>query len=433
MLNIEQTQAKLEQADKAFMEWRKVTFEERQRLLSAVAHLLLEKADTLANIITKEMNKPVSQSIAEIEKCAALIHYYVKADNILKPEIVETPYSVSEIQHSPMGVILGIMPWNYPFWQVIRFAIPAILAGNTVVLKHASICFESGNTIQKIFEEAGLPQGIFLHLEIGHRSIKDVLENPIVKGVSLTGSELAGTSVAALAGANIKKSVLELGGSDAFIVLADADFDQAAEVGAESRLQNCGQVCVAAKRFIIHQAAEEAFLPKFIQAYKKFIPGDPQDKNTKISGMSRKDLADELEAQYQKAIRNGAEVIIALERVSDLAFNPGLIKVKEGNPILEEELFGPLGMVLIGEDDEDCLRLANTSRFGLGSAVWTQQKEKALFFAENLEAGTVAINKMTKTMPEMPCGGVKYSGYGTELSLQALKEFTVPKSVVGII
>lgn len=247
MLTTEQIENKLLEADKAFGEWRKVAFEEKQELLAKAAQLLLDKSEEYGKIITREMNKPISQSIAEIEKCALMMNYYAKAENILKPEEVKTKFNVCEVHHTPMGVILGVMPWNYPFWQVLRFAVPALLAGNTVVVKHASICFESGNTIEKILKEAGFPKGVFLNLEAGHKEIKGIIENPVIQGVSLTGSEPAGASVASIAGTNIKKSVLELGGSDAFIILEDADFDKAARVGAESRLQNCGQTCVAAK------------------------------------------------------------------------------------------------------------------------------------------------------------------------------------------
>ncbi|OPC32802.1 aldehyde dehydrogenase family protein [Elizabethkingia miricola] len=431
MLTTEQIENKLLEADKAFGEWRKVTFEEKQELLAKAAQLLLDKSEEYGKIITREMNKPISQSIAEIEKCALMMNYYAKAENILKPEEVKTKFNVCEVHHTPMGVILGVMPWNYPFWQVLRFAVPALLAGNTVVVKHASICFESGNTIEKILTEAGFPKGVFLNLEAGHKEIKGIIENPVIQGVSLTGSEPAGASVASIAGTNIKKSVLELGGSDAFIILEDADFDKAARVGAESRLQNCGQTCVAAKRFIIHQNAENEFLPKFIEEFKKYVPGDPNDKETKLSAMARKDLADDLEAQYKKALDNGAEPIVPLERISDIVFKPGLMRVNDGNPILEEELFGPLGMILIGKSDDDCLQLANNTRFGLGNSIWTRNKEKAFFFAENLESGAVGVNEMTKSMPDMPLGGAKRSGYGTELSLFALKEFTIPKSIIG--
>lgn len=422
---------KLIKADKAFSEWKKTPFEQRQKLLARAAEILKSRSEEFGAIITSEMNKPISQAIAEVEKCALMMNYYADAENILQPEKIESEYSYSEIHFVPKGVILGVMPWNFPFWQVLRFATPAILAGNTVVLKHASICFGSGNAIEKILLEAGFPEGVFQNLEIGHKDVKEVLEHKAVSGVSLTGSEKAGAEVASIAGQNIKKSLLELGGSDAFIVLDDGDLDEAAKVGALARLQNCGQTCVAAKRFIIDKKIEDIFLPKFIEEYSKYVPGDPMDKETKIAGMARPDLADDLEKQFQRALENGAEIILPLERISDNEFNPGLIRVEKGNPILQEELFGPLGMVMVAENDQEVLEMANNIPFGLSNSVWTRDKSRQLFFIENLESGTVNINRMTSSDPRFPFGGTKTSGYGTELSLLALREFVTAKTVVG--
>lgn len=422
---------KLIKADKAFSEWKKLPFAKRQELIAKAAEILKSRSEEFGTIITSEMNKPISQAIAEVEKCALMMNYYADAENILQPEKIQSEFSYSEIHYIPKGVILGVMPWNFPFWQVLRFAIPAILAGNTVVLKHASICFGSGNAIEKVFLEAGFPEGIFQNLEIGHKEVKGILEHTIISGVSLTGSEKAGAEVASIAGQHIKKSLLELGGSDAFIVLDDADLDEAAKVGALARLQNCGQTCVAAKRFIIDEKIEDAFLPKFIEEYKKYVPADPMDKETKIAGMARPDLADDLEKQFLKALENGAEIILPLERVSENEFKPGLIRVKEGNPILQEELFGPLGMVMTAKNDEEALQLANDVPFGLSNSVWTKDKNRQLFFIENLESGTVNINRMTSSDPRFPFGGTKSSGYGTELSLLALKEFVNVKTILG--
>jgi succinate-semialdehyde dehydrogenase/glutarate-semialdehyde dehydrogenase len=422
---------KLIKADEAFSEWKKIPFEHRQKLIAKAAEILKTRSEEFGVIITSEMNKPISQAIAEVEKCALMMNYYADAENILQPEKIESEYTYSEIHYIPKGVILGVMPWNFPFWQVLRFATPAILAGNTVVLKHASICFGSGNAIEKVLLEAGFPEGVFQNLEIGHKDVREVLEHTAISGVSLTGSEKAGAEVASIAGQNIKKSLLELGGSDAFIVLDDADLDEAAKVGALARLQNCGQTCVAAKRFIIDEKIEDVFLPKFIEEYKKYIPADPMDKETKIAGMARPDLADDLEKQFRKALENGAEIILPLERISDNEFKPGLIRVKEGNPILQEELFGPLGMVMTAGNDEEALQLANDIPFGLSNSVWTKDKARQLFFIENLESGTVNINRMTSSDPRFPFGGTKSSGYGTELSLLALKEFVTAKTVVG--
>lgn len=422
---------KLIKADKAFSEWRKVPFEDRQKLIAKAAEILKTQSEKFGTIITREMNKPISESIAEVEKCALMMNYYADAENILKPEKVESEFAYSEVHYVPKGVILGVMPWNFPFWQVLRFAVPAILAGNTVVLKHASICFGSGNAIEQVLLEAGFPEGVFQNLEVGHKEVKGILEHEVVKGVSLTGSGKAGGEVASIAGLNIKKSLLELGGSDAFIVFDDADLDEAVKAGVKSRLQNCGQTCTAAKRFIIDEKIEDVFLPKFIEEYKNYVVGDPMDKETKIAGMARPDLADDLEGQFRKALENGAEIIIPLERISENEFNPGLIRVQEGNPILQEELFGPLGMVMVAKTDEEALQMANNIPFGLSNSVWTKNKDRQLFFIENLESGTVNINRMTSSDPRFPFGGSKASGYGTELSLLALKEFVTARTVVG--
>ena len=418
-------------AQKTFLEWRKVPFTDRQNLLLKLADTLEKDKDKFANLITTEMHKPISQSIAEIEKSAGMIRFYANAENVLKAEKIETEFSVSEVHHDALGIILGVMPWNFPFWQVLRFAVPAILAGNVILLKHASICFESGDAIQKVFKDAGFPDDIFQNLRIGHNEIKEILENPLVRGVSLTGSEKAGSEVAALAGKNIKKSVLELGGSDAYIVLDDADVEKAATEGPGGKLQNTGQVCNAAKRFIIHENAKQEFVPKFITEYNSYQPADPFQMETKLSKMARPDLADELEKQYKKAQKDGAEVVLALERISESEFRPGIILVKEGNPILQEELFGPLAILMIGKDDEEILRLANDIPFGLGNSVWTKDKKRAQYFIDHLESGTVSINKSTSSDARLPFGGAKSSGYGVELSLHAIKEFTQIKTIVG--
>jgi succinate-semialdehyde dehydrogenase/glutarate-semialdehyde dehydrogenase len=418
-------------AQKTFLEWRKVPFTERQTLLLKLADILEKDKEKSAKLITTEMHKPISQSIAEIEKSAGMIRYYAKAENVLKPEKIKTEFEVSEVHYDALGIILGVMPWNFPFWQVLRFAVPAILAGNVVLLKHASICFESGDAIEKVFLDAGFPKYIFQNLRIGHEEIKNILENPFVRGVSLTGSEKAGSEVAALAGKNIKKSVLELGGSDAYIVLDDADVEKAAIEAPSGKLQNTGQVCNAAKRFIVHQKVEKDFVPKFAEEFNSYQPADPFKKETKLSKMARPDLADELESQYKKALKNGAEVVLALERISESEFRPGIILVKEGNPILQEELFGPLAMLMVGKDDDEILKLANDIPFGLGNSVWTKDKKRAQFFIENLESGTVSINKSTSSDARLPFGGAKSSGYGVELSLHAIKEFTQIKTVVG--
>ncbi|MDO4225778.1 MAG: aldehyde dehydrogenase family protein [Bergeyella zoohelcum] len=416
----------LNETQNAFLQWRKTSFAERQQLIKNLSEILLDRKEDWATIITKEMNKPISQAIAEIEKSAGMCRYYAEIPNVLATETTE----LGKILYQPLGIILGIMPWNFPFWQALRFAVPTLLAGNGVVMKHASICMQSGDAIQQIFEEAGFPKGIFNHLKINHQEVEELIANPLVQGVSLTGSELAGRKIAEIAGRNLKKSVLELGGSDAFIVLDDADLQQAARDAALARLQNCGQTCVAGKRFIIHSKIYDEFLKLFVAEYQSYTAGNPMDKATKLGGMARKDLADELQNQYEKALENGAEIIVPLVRTGDITFQQGLILMNENNPILQEELFGPLGMILVAKDDDDALKMANETPFGLANAVYTQNDERAMFFAENLESGGVAINQVFRSDAQMPFSGVKNSGFGTELSQYALFEFVVRKSVM---
>lgn len=421
----------LNNSQKTFEDWKTISFKERQTLFHKLSETLLKDKEQFAEIITKEMNKPISQSLAEIEKCAAMADYYSKVENTLQIEKLKSEFDYSEIHHEPMGIILGVMPWNYPFWQALRFAVPAILAGNVVIMKHASICLGSGDAMQELFEEAGFPKHTFTHIKVSHDEIEKVLANPLVQGVSLTGSEAAGSAVASAAGKNIKKSVLELGGNDAFIVLDDADLEKTAKSAALGRLQNCGQTCIASKRFIIQDSVYSEFLEKFITEYKKFVPGDPMDKDTKIAGMAREDLADDLEKQYQKAIKNGAEIILPLERIDKISFKPGLLKMNAGNPVLDEELFGPLGMVLKAKSDEELLEIANNTKFGLANSVWSKNRKRLEFFFNGLQSGTVSVNQITKSDARFPFGGTKNSGYGIELSPNALKEFTNVKMVLG--
>ena len=429
-MNIE-LQQKLNLAVQAQKEWREVSFEKRQELLKNLSKNILENHEEYSQMITQEMHKPISQSRGEVKKCALMTDYYVAAENVLKPEIVETELSASEVYYQPMGVILGIMPWNFPFWQALRFAVPTILAGNVVLLKHASICKGSGRTIEELFKKSGFPEGILQNIEYSYTDIEELITNPLVKGVSLTGSEATGRKIASLAGANIKKSLLELGGNDAFIVLDDTDLDKTAKQGAAARLRNCGQACTSAKRFIIQESIYAEFLEKLKAEYQKYELGDPFDDKTELSGLASKSFADELQQQYEKALEHGAEVIIPLERVDDISFKPGLIKMNLDNPMIDEELFGPLGMIISAKDDEEILKIANNTNFGLGNSVWTASKERAYFFAENLESGTVSLNKLMTSDPRFPFGGTKNSGYGLELSLKTLKEFCVTKSVFG--
>ncbi len=429
-MNIE-LQQKIELAHKTQTEWRKVSFEQRQELLKNLSKNILENVEEYSRLITEEMHKPISQSRGEVKKCVQMTDYYINAENVLKPEIVETELSASEVYYEPMGIILGIMPWNFPFWQALRFAVPTILAGNVVLLKHASICKKSGRAIEDLFRKSGFPEGILQNLEYSHADIESLITHPLVKGVSLTGSEATGRKIASLAGANIKKSLLELGGNDAFIVLDDTNLEETAKQGAAARLRNCGQACTSAKRFIIQENIYDEFLEKLVTEYKKYELGDPFEDATQLTGLATKSFADELQQQYDEALKHGAEVIVPLERVDDISFKPGLIRMNLDNPMIDVELFGPLGMVISAKNDEEILKIANNTNFGLGNSVWTSSKERAYFFAKNLESGTVSLNKLMTSDPRFPFGGTKNSGYGIELSLKTLKEFCITKSIFG--
>ena len=424
-------QKQLELAQKAQVEWKKVSFTEKQELIKNLSKNILENVEKYGQLVTQEMHKPIAQAKSEVKKCALVADYYINATNVLQPEKVETELSVSEVLYQPMGVILGIMPWNFPFWQALRFAIPTILAGNTILLKHASLCKGSGRAIEELFRISGFPEGILQNIEYSYDDINELITHPIIKGVSLTGSEATGRKIASLAGANIKKSLLELGGNDAFIVLDDTDLVATAKQGAAARLRNNGQACTSAKRFIIQESVFPEFVKNLVAEFKKYELGDKFDENTQLTGLASKAFADELQEQYEKAIAHGAEIILPLERVDELSFKPGLIKMNLDNPMIDEELFGPLGMLISAKDDNEILKIANNSNFGLGNSVWTKSKERAYFFAENLESGTVAVNKMMTSDPRFPFGGTKNSGYGLELSLKTLTEFCVTKSIFG--
>ncbi len=421
----------LENSQKAYQNWKRVSFADRQKYFAQLSKILLSKKEELGKIITTEMHKPISQSIAEIEKCAGMCDFYANCENVLATQKIPSEYGISEIHFESMGIILGVMPWNYPFWQALRFAVPTILAGNVVALKHASICSNSASKMEELFLEAGFPKLIFTHYEISHSEVEEILGNPVIKGVSLTGSEEAGRKIAEIAGRNLKKSVLELGGNDAFIVCEDANIEEAAKKAALGRLQNNGQTCVAAKRFIIHSTIWAEFLPNFLEEYQKYQPKNPMDSTTVFSKMSREDLAQDLENQYQKALENGAEIILPLEKIAESTFKPGILMMNENNPINDEELFGPLAMVFVADSDEALLAKANSTKFGLGNSVWTTSADRAQFFIENLESGMVAVNQITKSDARFPFGGTKNSGYGVELSTMALHEFTTTKTVLG--
>ena len=417
-------------ASTAYQSWKKLSFYERGRVLKNTASLLRRDQEALASMITKEMGKITSEAKAEVEKCAGTAEYFADHSEILlKDELMEGGYSKSFVCFQPIGVILGIMPWNFPFWQVFRYAAPTLMAGNTTLLKHAPNVCGCALALEKIFLEAGAPKGVFTSLIIDTPAVAKILATDAVHAVTLTGSERAGSSVAALAGANIKKSVMELGGSDALIVLPDADMQMAVSVALNSRMQNAGQSCIAAKRFIILKDAAPDFLQHFLIGLKSLQQGDPFDKNINMGPMARLDLANALDQQMKRSVKMGAGLEYGGE-MEGCNFKPALLlDVKKGMPAFDEETFGPMAAVILAKDESDAVRLANDSKYGLAASIWTRDIQKGIDLAKELEAGAVFINALVKSDPRLPFGGIKKSGYGRELDKHGIMEFVNIKTI----
>jgi len=417
-------------ASTAYQSWKKLSFYERGRVLKNTASLLRRDQEALASMITKEMGKITSEAKAEVEKCAGTAEYFADHSEILlKDELMEGGYSKSFVCFQPIGVILGIMPWNFPFWQVFRYAAPTLMAGNTTLLKHAPNVCGCALALEKIFLEAGAPKGVFTSLIIDTPAVAKILATDAVHAVTLTGSERAGSSVAALAGANIKKSVMELGGSDALIVLPDADMQMAVSVALNSRMQNAGQSCIAAKRFIILKDAAPDFLQHFLIGLKSLQQGDPFDKNINMGPMARLDLASALDQQMKRSVKMGAGLEYGGE-MDGCNFKPALLlDVKKGMPAFDEETFGPMAAVILAKDESDAVRLANDSKYGLAASIWTRDIQKGIDLAKELEAGAVFINALVKSDPRLPFGGIKKSGYGRELDKHGIMEFVNIKTI----
>ncbi|MCI0507569.1 MAG: NAD-dependent succinate-semialdehyde dehydrogenase [Gammaproteobacteria bacterium] len=413
--------------------WALTPISERCGLMRRAAHQLREDKEKLATIITREMGKLIGEAEAEVEKCALGCEYYAeRGAGFLQDEIIETDAGKSYVCYQPIGTVLAVMPWNFPFWQVFRFAAPALVAGNTAVLKHASNVPQCALAIEDIFKKAGFPENVFRTLMISASQAQSVIENPIIKAVTLTGSELAGRQVAAHAGANLKKSVLELGGSDPFVVLDDADLEHTVQNAVTSRFLNAGQSCIAAKRFIAVKSIADKFLQQFRIAVDALKPGDPMDRATTLAPLARLDLRDELHRQVTDSIAAGARVIIGCAPVAGWgAFYQATIlaDIKPGMRAYEEELFGPVALVIIAEDEADALRIANDTRFGLGGSVWTRDRQRGETFARQMQAGSVFVNGFVKSDPRLPFGGIKASGYGRELSRHGILEFVNIKTV----
>jgi acyl-CoA reductase-like NAD-dependent aldehyde dehydrogenase len=429
----ERLERALEDAASAYAEWRKTPLEKRSALLAAVAASLRENEAKHARFITLEMGKPIREARAEVQKSARACDYFAEqAPRWLADEKAASTASESYISFAPLGPILAVMPWNFPYWQVFRAAAPALMAGNVMLLKHALGVSRCALEIAKLFEQAGAHPGLFQSLLIDHDAVSRLVKDDRVVAATLTGSERAGASLAREAGGCIKRTVLELGGSDAFIVLADADVAAAAKTAVQARFQNNGQSCIAAKRFIIEAKVGAEFTERFLEGVRALRPGDPLDEGVTLGPLARGDLREELERQVRGTIDRGARVLAGAKRGQGKGYfyEPTVLAdVPLDAPAVVEELFGPAAPILLVKNASDAVRLANTSRFGLSNSLWTRDLEQARRLARELESGGVFINGMTASDPSLPFGGIKKSGYGRELSVFGLREFVNVKTV----
>ena len=416
-----------------FTDWKKTDYKLRAAVLHKVAGLLREKKKTLAKMITTEMGKLVAQAEGEIKLSAEIFDYYANhAEGFLADKILDPTHGKAFIRHSPIGVLLGVQPWNFPFYQVARFAAPNMMIGNTILIKHASIVPQCAIAIEEIFIEAGAPVGLYTNLLISGKRASALVSDQRIKGVSLTGSEAAGASIATEAGKYLKKSVLELGGSDAFIVLEDADIDKAVEWAVVGRINNNGECCVASKRFIAVESVAAEFLEKFKDKLAALVIGDPMDAATQLGPLSSEAAAVQIAAQVQRAVEGGAKILLGGERVD----GPGafmqptiLTNMLPGNPVYYEEFFGPVAVFFAVKDEQEAIDLANDSPFGLGGSVFTQDIERGKRVANQIDTGMVFINHPTWTQADLPFGGTKGSGYGRELSELGMDEFVNKKLI----
>ena len=424
----------VETAHQAFTVWKKMSLSQRSELMKRASQILIENKEAYAKIMAMEMGKPIRQGRSEVEKCSWVCEYYAEnAFKMLQPERIETDASRSYVSFQPLGAILTIMPWNYPFWQVFRFAAPGLMAGNAVVLKHASNVPGCSLAIEDIFNKAGFPGSLFRNILIPGEQVKRVMEHPLIQAVTLTGSNFAGQTVAANAGKLIKKSVLELGGSDPYIILEDADIEAAAKMCVESRLLNSGQSCIAAKRFVVVETVRQQFEDMFIGHMRTKKMGDPLEEDVDIGPQARFDLREDLRRQVVQSIAKGAKCLLGGEiPKGNGAFYPATVlsAVQKGMPAYEEEIFGPVGVIISVKDEREAIQVANDSSFGLGAAVFTGDIERGERIATyELEAGCCFVNAFVKSDPRLPFGGIKSSGYGRELSHYGIKEFVNIKTV----
>jgi succinate-semialdehyde dehydrogenase/glutarate-semialdehyde dehydrogenase len=433
-----QLDEKLQRAHDTFQTYRRTTFAERATMMTRAAEILETEKKAFARIMTLEMGKPITSAVQETEKCAWVCRYYAEnAEKYLANAPVETSATNSFVRFQPLGVVLAVMPWNFPFWQVFRFAAPGLMAGNVGLLKHSSNVPQCGLAIEDIFRRAGFPAGAFQTLLIGSDSVQSVLEDPRVAAATLTGSEPAGRSVASVAGKQIKKTVLELGGSDPFIVMPSADLNAAVTTAVKARTINNGQSCIAAKRFIVHSQIYDEFEKRFVQAMKNLRVGDPAIESTDIGPLATEQILKDIEEQVQVSVAAGAKILTGGQKFKaegDLAagyfYEPTvLVDIPKGSPAYQDELFGPVASLFrVGHIDE-AIELANATTFGLGSSAWTNDEAETQRFIEELEAGSVFINGMVASDPRLPFGGIKHSGYGRELGEFGIREFVNIKTV----
>ncbi|HVB73488.1 MAG TPA: NAD-dependent succinate-semialdehyde dehydrogenase [Ktedonobacteraceae bacterium] len=425
------SEAQIEQAlsetRQAFLGWRNTSFAERSVLFHRLASYLREHKEELGRLATLEMGKPLAEAVAEAEKCALNCDFYAdNAEKFLADEPVTTNATSSYVEYRPLGVVLALMPWNYPFWQVFRFAAPALMAGNTAVLKHASNVSMCALEIEHVFQECGFPRGIFRTVLVPGAETGRLIADKRIAAVTLTGSDIAGVAVASASGRALKKNVLELGGSDAFIVLEDADLDAAAQVAARARFQNTGQSCIAAKRFIVVESVAASFEKKFVEATRQLKVGDPFNSATQIGPMARGDLREKLAKQVAETVKMGGRVLLGGKPLEGKGYfyEPTIISdVTTEMPLFRQETFGPAAAVIHARDTEHAIELANDSDFGLGGNLWTRDIERARALARQIESGAVFINSMTASDPRLPFGGIKRSGYGRELAAFGIREF----------
>jgi succinate-semialdehyde dehydrogenase/glutarate-semialdehyde dehydrogenase len=424
---------KTQRAAHAFSTYRKIPFADRARMMVKAAAILESEKETFARLMTTEMGKPFRAAVDEAVKCAWACRYYAEnAERFLADEVIETTATRSYVRYQPLGPILAVMPWNFPFWQVIRFAAPALMAGNVGLLKHASNVPQCALAIEEIFRKAGFPEGVFQTLLISSQQVDRILNDPRVVAATLTGSEEAGVQVGTGAAKRIKKVVLELGGSDPFIVMPSANLDEAVATAVKARIVNNGQSCIAAKRFIVADTIADEFERKFVSQMEALRVGDPFDENTELGPLATADGVTSLDADVRKTVAAGARVLTGgkpLERTGNFYAPTVLTDIPKESPAYREELFGPVACIFRAKDADDAIRIANDSRFGLGASAWTNDEGERERFINELEAGMVFINKMVASDPRLPFGGVKHSGHGRELGPYGIREFTNTKTV----